>query len=458
MDPGLRRNLLIIGGVLGVAALGLVIMVGFRASAPSPSAQAPTGVAVPGAAAGGQARIDAPSPVMQQLLREQHLAEADAARRAGRPYIPPDSAGSEPIPAATPQSDSRLGVPGAANGAYGSSAGSGSAAGASPEEQAKRERLRRGIENQMKDLVAAAAPPSNVARIQVASAESAGSPAPGVGPAQGRPAQAAANTAPVRVAAPVADALEIFPAVTMTPVDTYKTGYFSARIAGGRLAGAFLVGRTQMVNEGLQPRFTQMRWNGKTYSIDAIALDETSGTDAVDAQLDRRYMQRYVMPIIVAMVGGYTAAKAQTGTAVVGVGVDGGAGTAVAQPPPTEKQAVNAGIAQGMAMTQRAVEQEASLPIRASLPAGAPIGVMFNAPVADVDSSREANQEAARAANSARVESMPPAPAARTSMPQLQAAQPQAAYPPTAPAPTGVPGFGGVPSSQAMPYGRATIQ
>jgi len=455
MDPGLRRNLLIIGGVLGVAAVGLAIVVASRASSPSPSAQAPTGVAVPGAAAGGQATAGAPNPVMQQLLREQQLVEAEAARRAGRPYIPPDSAAMEPLPPPMPAADSQLGVPGAVNGAYGGSS-QGSAAGVSPEEQARRERLRRGIENQMKELVAAASPPSNVARIQVASADAAGTPSPGAGSTQGQAAQSPV-AAPARAAVPVVDALEIFPAVTMTPVDTYKTGYFSARIAGGRLAGAFLVGRTQMVNEGLQPRFTQMRWNGKTYSIDAIALDEKSGTDAVDAQLDRRYMQRYVMPIVVAMVGGYTAAKAQTGTSVVGVGAGGGAGTAVVQPPPTEKQAVNAGIAQGMSMTQRAVEQEASLPIRASLPAGTPIGVMFNAPVADVDSSREANQEAARVANSARVESMPPTPAARTSMPQPQAAQPQAAYP-TTPMPTGVPGFGSVPAGPAMPFGRATIQ
>jgi len=289
-----------------------------------------------------------------------------------------------------------------------------------PQEQARRDRMRRGMEAQLKDLMQASAPPRGTARVQFESAQPQGQASPGqaAGPPAGtagaagaagasggaRPAAGTATNAPALV-----DALEIYAAQTLTPVDTYQTGYISARIVAGKLAGAFLVGRTQMVNEGLQPRFTQMRWNNRTYAIDAIALDDRSGTDAVRANLDRRYMQRYVMPVVVAMVGGYTAAKAQTGSTTVEIGAGGTGSTGLAQPAPTEEQAINAGVSRAMGMTQRAVDQEAALPIRASLPAGTAIGVMFNAPVADLDATRDAVQEAARSANAARQQTLPAA-------------------------------------------------
>jgi hypothetical protein len=407
LDPGLKRNLLIIGGVLMISVIGVMVMLVSRMGAAP--AQGPAGVALPAASPTGTPTAEPMSPVMQQLVREQQIAEADAARRAGRPYIPPDSGAPEPLPDNQgPKADSRLGaIPGAVPGTTPVLINSGMT---TPEEQMARERTRRGLEVQLRDMLSTNAPPREIARVQVAAQPVAGGAA-GTAGATSAVAPAAAPTAPTAqtaLAGPaLADALEIFPATTLTPVDTYQTGYISARIVGGKLAGAFLVGRTQMVNEGLQPRFTQMRLNNKTYAIDAIALDEASGADSVRANLDRRYLQRYVMPIVVAMVGGYTAARAQTGSQVVGIGTDGTGGSGITLPAPTEKQAVYAGVSQAMSMTQRAVDQEAALPIRASLPAGTAIGVMFNAPVADVDASREAAQEAARNANSARRDTMP---------------------------------------------------
>jgi hypothetical protein len=435
LDPSLKRNLLIIGAVVGLSAVVVGAMLMSRSGSSSTN-QGPAGVALPAAAPAGTPTTEPTSPMMQQLLREQQQAEADAARRAGRPYIPPDSAATEPLPnGAATRPDSRLGnVPGAQNmpaPVVLTNAGT-----LAPEEQMARDRARRGLEVQLRDMLSANTPPREIARIQVAQQQqgtSAAPSAPGVAPTS-----AAAPMAPGQSAgSPLVDALEIFAATTLTPVDTYQTGYISARIVSGRLAGAFLVGRTQMVNEGLQPRFNQMRLGGKTYAIDAIALDESSGADSVRANLDRRYLQRYVMPVVVAMVGGYTAARAQTGTQVVGIGTDGTGGVGITQPAPTEKQAVYAGVSQAMSITQRAVDQEAALPIRASLPAGTAIGIMFNAPVADVDATREAAQEAARAANAARRDTQPAVatPAQAAARPSNPTGQTQ-----TGPIPAQVPG------------------
>lgn len=380
LDAGVKKNIFIIGGVLVVAIAAMTLILLMNPA----QQQGPAGASVPHSAPAGQEKSEPVNPVMAQLLREQQLAEAEAARRAGRPYIPPDSMALEPIPASASAGYRVSGYPYGADvapgaGMRGSQLGSaglpgaqGAQVGITPDEQARLERMRAGVAVQLRELAGAAAPAQSQARVVISEAQSAGGSAAVVA----RAPSAAAPAAPVAV---VVEPLEIFSAITLTPVDTYKTGYFSARIVSGRLAGAMLVGRTQVVNEGLQPRLTQMRWGSKTYAVDAVVLDEKSGADAVEANLDRRYMQRYLMPIVVAMAGGYASAKAQTGSEAVALGSAGG--VSVTQPPPTDKQAINAGVAAGMSILQRAVDREAALPIRATLPAGTGVGVMFNAAV-----------------------------------------------------------------------------
>ena len=86
LDPGLRRNLLIIGGVLAASMLGLFAVVVMRVQSPSTGPAAAV-VVPPGAAtAGGQKKEGPPSAVMQQLVREQQTLESENARLAGLYY------------------------------------------------------------------------------------------------------------------------------------------------------------------------------------------------------------------------------------------------------------------------------------------------------------------------------------------------------------------------------------
>lgn len=369
LDPGLRRNLVIIGGVLIGAILLVLLVILLR---PSSQQAGQASAALPKTPGTGIEKEGPMSPAMQQLLREKQFAEAEEARRRGRSYIPPDTAAAEPLPSAAGpglSQSQQFVAPAPANVQMNPQL--------QDELRARRERLSKGIESQLGDLVAATAPAQTVARVVFASPAAAAGSAPA-----GEAARAGASAKP-DPGNLLVDALEIFAGSTASPVDTYKTGYISARISSGVLAGAFLTGRTQLVNEGLQPRFSAMRVNGRTYKINAIALDEQTATDAVDADLDRRYLQRYVMPVLMAAVGGYATARAQTGSTVVGIG---NGSEAVATPSPTEKQAVNAGIASAATLAQRAIEADASLPIRAMFPAGSAIGIMFLEPVVDLDS------------------------------------------------------------------------
>ena len=387
VDPGFRRNLLIIGGTLLAAVLVAVLVVVTRKPAPSATNQA--GGAVIGVQPGGGSQTDgALTPQMQQMLREQQIAEAEKARKENKPYIPPDSGAVEPIPAAPAPGT----VPDLTPAAYAAEQqalyNQQAPHQEDPAAAAANDRKRQGLKAQMEALVNARAPEQKIARVQF------DAPKPAAGGATNGSSSPASGSG--QDAAVVVDSLEIFAGSTASPVDTYKTAYASARITSGALAGAFLTGRSTLVNEGLQTNYTRMRWNGRSFKVDAIALDEKTATDAVEANLDRRYLQRYVMPVLFAAAGGYAAAKAQTGsTVVVGIG-----GSTVATDPPSEKQAANAGIAAGMGIAQSAIEREAQRPIQATLPAGQPIGIMFRAPVLESDASAPAVSAAAGAQQS----------------------------------------------------------
>lgn len=397
LAPGAKRNLLILGGVAAAAVLAMGAVVLNRGSN-SPSATVAGGpTTLPTAGATGTEVNAAPTPAQAALLAEKQRMEAAAARASGQAaYIPPDSGAAVSM---TPGAPVR-----SADGTYAGSNGQGNyqpPAQPTQEElnlaeqyRQQIERMRAGAKEQLNAMTALSAPRGGFSRVTIAGGGGAGDSRLQISSASvnagtdgreiaGRGGAVASGVA-VGAAQVVADALEIFGGATLSPVDTYRTGYISARIASGALAGAFLVGTTTLVNEGLQPRFTQMRFNGATYKINAIALDEATATNAVSANLDRRILQRYVMPIAMAAVGGAASALARPSEAVTSLGTGS---TAVVTASATRDQAVAAGVAAAVGMGQRAVDADASLPIQATLPAGTPIGIMFVEPVLTSDSA-----------------------------------------------------------------------
>lgn len=47
-----------------------------------------------------------------------------------------------------------------------------------------------------------------------------------------------------------------------------------------------------------------MRFNRVTYPINAIALDAATSTSAIDGELDRKVLTRYVFPVVIGRSGG----------------------------------------------------------------------------------------------------------------------------------------------------------
>lgn len=198
---------------------------------------------------------------------------------------------------------------------------------------------------------------------------------------------------------PLIGADEILAAVLVTPIDTYVTQFAMAEIVGGEFNGAQLRGQVLPMTgsgdvEDVGIRFTSLRFNGRHYGIDAIALNETTATDAMDGKVDRRYFSRYVMPILVAGLSGastyFTARGTQAETVMRGGGIDQDGNVfyndvLVERERASKQDATNQGIGRAIesagSIAQREVSRAASRPQRVKMAAYTPIGLIFNQPV-----------------------------------------------------------------------------
>lgn len=380
VDQGFLRTLKIVGAVVVVAVALVIYLLVKYASGGSSSGDSGAAAVINAGANSVQEKQDAQqSDAMQQMLRQRQAMEAEQARREGRTHIPSEVVGSvEPVKQApAPELPPSTMQNAYANVNYGGGPNSDQI-----------QTLRAGLRNQ---LLAIVPQPSDsgdgvrqsisVDRRQQSSAGQSGSDQP---VAQQRvSAQASSQSASSQAGGSgqvLIQALEIVTGKLANPITAImgKPSYASALITSGPFAGAFLTGTSTMnENETIEVTFNMMRFGNKAYKIDAIVLDEQTANAGVQGDIDRRLLQRYLLPITVAMAQGYFAASAQTGsTLITGTGTIG-----TATPPPTYEQARNAGIAAGLGTLNKDVQKAAQEPIRSSVQRDMPIGILFRAPV-----------------------------------------------------------------------------
>jgi|GEM_PF-3754057 len=383
MDAGFKRNMMILGGVVGVAVLvvGGIAYTSANSSKSLPAAQANVGRIMP--APSGQ--VTELTPAQREKLERVQSSEAEAARRAGRSYMP----------------DAMLGTPKAVESAKKEDAPPPRAEQTGSYAQFKQNQNRtvknEGADSQkvvsdgvMRQAQAIIATLSTVATEQVVeiadltqmvSTSSAG--------ARATLAVAKADAAPKEQ---LVGADEILAGRVLTPVDTYKSKFVLAEIAGGPLDGAQLRGEVVPMNqsgdvEDVGIRFTSMRLNGHAYPIDAMALNESSATDAMDGDVDHRVFARYVLPVMMAGLSGastYFTARGTPSTSIA-ANVSGGEAVVVNQERASQEDAKNQGIGdaidKGVQLGERTINRDANRPNRITLDAGQAIGVIFNKPV-----------------------------------------------------------------------------
>lgn len=369
-DKGFTRNMKIIGGFLALVIVAVVIVV-LMSSGGSKKNQG--NVSLDTGMAQGQVKREDPTPAMQNMLRDAQLVEAEKARREGRSYVPAEAIGqTQPV---SPVPDQQTAMPASTmqnsvNNVHGGPANN-------TEEM---RRVRTALDTQLAQIFPSTVNAQGAVRQSVDYREKASSDQKSG--ASSSIQSVAANTVGQSSGGATLIALnEIYTARLANPVTVAKgkSSYASAVLISGPYAGAFLTGTATLnENETIEIALNKMRIGKTGYTVDAIGLDEMTADAGINGSIDRRILQRWVIPIGVAMAQGYFTASSLTGTQVTS-----GTGGVLASstPAPTIEQARNAGLASGMQIAQREVQQAAQAPILASTPPNVTIGVLFRAEV-----------------------------------------------------------------------------
>ena len=367
LDPSFKRNVLIISAAAGLMLLATVAMVAWRSGGAGDAASVNVGHGMRPQETGE----DGLTPAMRDAIAKAEQNSALAAKALGQSSMPSEVAGmAEPIKIANGADASRGSPPGGAGAAP-------HAYEAPVVDQERLGRQREGLARQMAQWLGSSNQDA-VERVEGAVRRSGE-------PSGGAAAPTAAPAAPTERAdqnvTTLVGAYEMFSGETTAPIDTYRSKMVSARLTSGPLAGAVLWGKWTLQDEGLAAIFDAMRWNGEAFSIEARALSEITSTDALDADVDRRYLQRVVLPIAMGMAGAYAKGRADTGSTFGGIGPPGGEAYGAITPAPTRRQAQYAGVATGLEIAGDMVAREAARPVRFSLAERTPIGIVFTKPV-----------------------------------------------------------------------------
>lgn len=355
VDPGFKRNLIVIGLVfLGALVLfaGFILMMRGGAKAITETKSSITiqdGGAVPSS--------DGLTPAMREKLTRAQQRESQEAGEKGVSYIPPDILPEKTEAPQQPVAQQQIAYAQPVN---------------DPGRDRRNQERLQAAQAMLTSMLQRPAPE----RVQVAKIDS---------PAAAASAPVSAASAPgMKDDFMVADIMEIAGARLTSPVDTDMSSFASAEITTGDKAGAQLIGTVKLSGNGVEFKFTGMRHKNKTYPINAIALDQDTSTSAVQGNLDRKLLTRYVFPVLMAYTGAYATARSQVATTTTSIGygnVGGGADYGVSRPAPTNQQAQAAGVAAAVQLGNQAIGKGASEPVRVTMDTNTAIGVMFREPV-----------------------------------------------------------------------------
>jgi len=391
LDQGVKRTLKIVGGVVGVGALAMGYMT-YSSSTKSADIQQSSSIGkVVTSSERGEGQI---SEATRAKLARVHEQEARDAQRQGKAYIPEmifgepmpvDQKEKAPAPPAPP-SQPQESMP--ANRYAGDSL---RPTARNDAQRAQLEAIEQGLVAQMQ-MVAGGLKPATAVPVALAFDPEAQSRAREEARAREQAQSQAANSSSQTPQGPeLVGGDEIVAGTIITPINTDKSKFVLSEIVGGKLHGAQLRGQVLPMNmsgdiEDVGIRFSNMRFEGQHYAIDAIGLNEQTASDALDGAVDRRVFSRYVMPIVMAGLSGASTYFTARGTPSVSVAAGyNGEAVIVDQERASREDARNQGIGSAIDKAvqtgEQAVNRQASRPNVVEVEKGTPIGIMFNAPV-----------------------------------------------------------------------------
>lgn len=361
LDSGFKRNLTIIGGAILLALAAMVVLVFGAKGVANANADKVPPSSIPNTQVGKTEAT--PSQAELERLGRVQKSQSEEALKARETYIPKDNPFGSSKVEAPPTKETGAG-PGY-NYTLNNSA---------PAYDSQRDaNIRNGIAQQLKAIADRATPPP----VQVAASYAKPEKAEATNTAQVAAEQKPA--APTQ-AEPLISALSIVGARMVSHYDSDKSAYVSAVINSGPLTGALVIGQGVLnPNEGVQLKFTRMRHDGKDYQIDVTALDTQTSSDAINADIDRKLLSRYVIPIAFVAAQAYMGAISKPAQSIVSLAnIGGGSSTAVVTPAATTLQATAAAAQAGLG--QAVGKLGAQVP-SAQIPVDTSIGLLFNSAV-----------------------------------------------------------------------------
>lgn len=149
----------------------------------------------------------------------------------------------------------------------------------------------------------------------------------------------------------------------------------------GPCKGAEMMGSGKLTGEEVTAAFTTMQCEGKSVSINAVALNDQTLSNALPADLDHHLVARVAVPALLGALGAAGSVYSNAGATVTQNALGGT--TTVQNPNPTPAQLEGAAVSGGMTGVQGVIQKEVSAipPVTGRVEMNTPLIILFKSDV-----------------------------------------------------------------------------
>jgi intracellular multiplication protein IcmE len=149
----------------------------------------------------------------------------------------------------------------------------------------------------------------------------------------------------------------------------------------GPCKGGEMMGSGKLTGEEVTAAFTTLQCEGKSVSINAVALDDQTLSNALPADLDHHLVARVAVPALLGALGAAGAVYSNAGATVTQGAL--GTTTTVQNPNPTPAQLEGAAVSGGMTGIQGVIQKEVSAipPVTGRVEMNTPLIILFKSDV-----------------------------------------------------------------------------
>jgi len=175
---------------------------------------------------------------------------------------------------------------------------------------------------------------------------------------------------------------EVVYAQILTEANTDSPGPVLGEIMSGPLKGYRILGTFEAQEELLTLNFDTVVIDGKSISIDAVALDPDTTLTGLASDVDHHYLRKIILPAAAAFVQGMSNALAESGRTSITISGQTGTTTTEDVGDTSDKQQVATGFEEAAGKIQETLDDMASkTKTTIKLKAGTPFGLLFVEPV-----------------------------------------------------------------------------